>query len=231
MSIECFNFVRMKEDYLSELNDSQRDAVLFCDGPSLVIAGAGSGKTRVLTYKIAHLLENGYEPWNILALTFTNKAAREMKERIARQVGAQRARYLWMGTFHSVFSRILRAEADRIGFTSQFTIYDTADSKSLIRAIIKEMGLDDKTYKASTVQSRISNAKNHLVLPSAYAANKEAFNEDQAAKMPAVRDIYRRYWERCRQAGAMDFDDLLVYTYILFKEHPDVLEQIGRAHV
>lgn len=168
--------------------------------PSLVIAGAGSGKTRVLTYKIAYLLENGYNPWNILALTFTNKAAREMKERIARQVGEQRARFLWMGTFHSVFSRILRAEASHIGFTSQFTIYDSADSKSLIRSIIKEMGLDEKTYKPGSVQARISNAKNHLVSPSGYAANKEAYEGDLAAKMPAIRDIYSRYWERCRRS-------------------------------
>ena len=210
-------------DYIEELNESQRAAVLYGDGPSLVIAGAGSGKTRVLTYKIAYLLENGYNPWNILALTFTNKAAREMKERIARQVGEQRARYLWMGTFHSVFSRILRAEASHIGFTSQFTIYDSADSKSLLRSIIKEMGLDEKTYKPGSVQARISNAKNHLVSPSGYAANKEAYEADAAAKMPAIRDIYSRYWERCRQAGAMDFDDLLVYTYILFRDFPDVL--------
>lgn len=213
----------METNYLEELNESQRNAVLYKDGPSLVIAGAGSGKTRVLTYKIAHLLEEGYNPWNILALTFTNKAAREMKERIARQVGGQRARYLWMGTFHSVFSRILRAEAPHIGFTSQFTIYDSADSKSLLRSIIKEMGLDEKTYKPGMVQARISNAKNHLVLPSAYAANNEAFVADQAAKIPAVRDIYHRYWDRCHQAGAMDFDDLLVYTFVLFRDFPDVL--------
>ncbi|MBV4190209.1 UvrD-helicase domain-containing protein [Bacteroides fragilis] len=210
-------------DYIEELNESQRAAVLYGDGPSLVIAGAGSGKTRVLTYKIAYLLENGYNPWNILALTFTNKAAREMKERIARQVGEQRARYLWMGTFHSVFSRILRAEASHIGFTSQFTIYDSADSKSLLRSIIKEMGLDEKTYKPGSVQARISNAKNHLVSPSGYAANKEAYEADAAAKMPAIRDIYSRYRERCRQSGAMDFDDLLVYTYILFRDFPEVL--------
>nr|WP_320058582.1 UvrD-helicase domain-containing protein [uncultured Bacteroides sp.] len=213
----------MSTDYIEELNESQRAAVLYNEGPALVIAGAGSGKTRVLTYKIAYLLENGYQPWNILALTFTNKAAREMKERIARQVGDQRARYLWMGTFHSVFSRILRAEAEKLGFTSQFTIYDSSDSKSLLRSIIKEMGLDEKAYKPGSVQSRISNAKNHLVSPSGYAANKEAYESDSAAKMPAIRDIYRRYWERCRQAGAMDFDDLLFYTYILFHDHPDVL--------
>lgn len=210
-------------DYIEELNESQRDAVLYNDGPSLVIAGAGSGKTRVLTYKIAYLLENDFNPWNILALTFTNKAAREMKARIARRVGEQRARYLWMGTFHSVFSRILRAEAQYIGFTPQFTIYDTSDSKSLLRSIIKEMGLDEKTYKPGQVQARISKAKNHLVLPTAYAANKDAYTEDCAAKMPAVRDIYRHYWERCRQAGAMDFDDLLVYTYVLFRDFPEVL--------
>ena len=213
----------MNINYIKELNESQCAAVTYNDGPSLVIAGAGSGKTRVLTYKIAYLLENGYNPWNILALTFTNKAAREMKERIARQVGAERARYLWMGTFHSIFSRILRAEAQYIGFTSQFTIYDTADSKSLLRSIIKEMGLDEKTYKPGTVQARISNAKNHLVTPTGYAANKEAYEGDMAVKMPAIRDIYTRYWERCRQAGAMDFDDLLVYTYILFRDYPEIL--------
>ena len=162
-------------DYIEELNEGQRNAVLYNDGPSLVIAGAGSGKTRVLTYKIAYLLENGYQPWNILALTFTNKAAREMKERIARQVGPERARHLWMGTFHSMFLRILHVEAGYIGFTSQFTIYDTADSKSLIRSIIKEMGLDEKVYKPGMVQARISNAKNHLVSQAGYANDKEAY--------------------------------------------------------
>ena len=212
-------------DYLNELNESQRAAVLYNDGPSLVIAGAGSGKTRVLTYKIAYLLDNGYEPWSILALTFTNKAAREMKERIARRVGTERARYLWMGTFHSIFSRILRAEAAAIGFSSNFTIYDSADSKSLIKTIIKEMQLDDKTYKPGMVQSRISNAKNHLVSPEAYAASREFYENDSAAKVPAIRDIYRRYWERCRQSDAMDFDDLLVYTYILFSKHPEICEK------
>ena len=210
-------------DYIEELNEGQRNAVLYKDGPSLVIAGAGSGKTRVLTYKIAYLLENGYQPWNILALTFTNKAAREMKERIARQVGPERARHLWMGTFHSMFLRILHVEAGHIGFTSQFTIYDTADSKSLIRSIIKEMGLDEKVYKPGMVQARISNAKNHLVSPAGYANNKEAYEGDRAAKVPALRDIYQRYWERCRQADAMDFDDLLFYTFLLFRDHPEVL--------
>lgn len=210
-------------DYIEELNEGQRNAVLYNDGPSLVIAGAGSGKTRVLTYKIAYLLENGYQPWNILALTFTNKAAREMKERIARQMGPERARHLWMGTFHSMFLRILHVEAGHIGFTSQFTIYDTADSKSLIRSIIKEMGLDEKVYKPGMVQARISNAKNHLVSPAGYANNKEAYEGDRAAKVPALRDIYQRYWERCRQADAMDFDDLLFYTFLLFRDHPEVL--------
>lgn len=210
-------------DYIEELNEGQRNAVLYNDGPSLVIAGAGSGKTRVLTYKIAYLLENGYQPWNILALTFTNKAAREMKERIARQVGPERARHLWMGTFHSMFLRILHVEAGHIGFTSQFTIYDTADSKSLIRSIIKEMGLDEKVYKPGMVQARISNAKNHLVSPAGYANNKEAYEGDRAAKVPALRDIYQRYWERCQQADAMDFDDLLFYTFLLFRDHPEVL--------
>ena len=210
-------------DYIEELNEGQRNAVLYNDGPSLVIAGAGSGKTSVLTYKIAYLLENGYQPWNILALTFTNKAAREMKERIARQMGPERARHLWMGTFHSMFLRILHVEAGHIGFTSQFTIYDTADSKSLIRSIIKEMGLDEKVYKPGMVQARISNAKNHLVSPAGYANNKEAYEGDRAAKVPALRDIYQRYWERCRQADAMDFDDLLFYTFLLFRDHPEVL--------
>ena len=210
-------------DYIEELNEGQRNAVLYNDGPSLVIAGAGSGKTRVLTYKIAYLLENGYQPWNILALTFTNKAAREMKERIARQMGPERARHLWMGTFHSIFLRILHVEAGHIGFTSQFTIYDTADSKSLIRSIIKEMGLDEKVYKPGMVQARISNAKNHLVSPAGYANNKEAYEGDRAAKVPALRDIYQRYWERCRRADAMDFDDLLFYTFLLFRDHPEVL--------
>ncbi len=215
----------MPTNYIDELNEGQRAAVLYNDGASLVIAGAGSGKTRVLTYKIAYLLEHGYAPWSILALTFTNKAAREMKERIARQVGTEQARCLWMGTFHSIFSRILRAETTAIGFTSNFTIYDTSDSKSLIRTILKEMQLDDKIYKPSTVQGRISDAKNRLISPSSYAANAEAYQADCAAKMPAIRDIYRRYWDRCRQAGAMDFDDLLFYTYILFENHPEVLRK------
>lgn len=210
-------------NYIDELNDGQRAAVLYTDGPSLVIAGAGSGKTRVLTYKIAHLLQQGYRPWSILALTFTNKAAREMKERIARLVGDESARYLWMGTFHSMFLRILRAESAELGFSTKFTIYDTADSKSLIRSIIKEMKLDEKQYKPGAVQARISSAKNHLVTPASYAANKEAYEGDCNARMPAIRDIYRHYWERCRQADAMDFDDLLLYTFLLFRDKPEVL--------
>lgn len=209
-------------NYIDELNESQREAVLYIDGPSLVIAGAGSGKTRVLTYKIAYLLEQGYEPWSVLALTFTNKAAAEMKSRVARQVGWERARYLWMGTFHSIFARILRTEAEVLGFKSNFTIYDQTDSRSLIKAIIKEMGLDDKTYKPASVQSRISNAKNYLVLPQAYASNTELRESDREAKMGDIYKVYLRYWERCRQAGAMDFDDLLLYTYLLFEEHPEI---------
>lgn len=212
-------------DYLNELNESQREAVLYNEGPSLVIAGAGSGKTRVLTYKIAYLLDNGYEPWSILALTFTNKAAREMKERIARQVGQERARYLWMGTFHSIFSRILRAEAEALGFTPNFTIYDVTDSKSLVKTIIKEMNLDDKVYKPGMVQGRISNAKNHLVLPEAYAANAELIEADRVAKVPLLHEIYLRYWNRCRQSDAMDFDDLLLYTYLLFRTRPDICDK------
>ena len=206
---------------LSALNESQREAVLFCDGPSLVIAGAGSGKTRVLTYKIAYLLEQGMQPWQILALTFTNKAAREMKERIARLVGDERARYLQMGTFHSVFARILRAEADKLGFQPNFTIYDQSDARSLVKTIIKEMGLDDKVYKPASVADRISMAKNHLVLPVHYASTAWAV-DDAASKRPAVKDIYLRYSERCRQANALDFDDLLVQTYVLFDQHEDV---------
>lgn len=212
------------EEYLSELNKSQREAVLYCDGPSLVIAGAGSGKTRVLTYKIAWLLKNGLPPYSILALTFTNKAAREMKARIAGIVGEDVARRLWMGTFHSIFSRILRKEAVRIGFASNFTIYDATDSKNLIKTIIKEMQLDDKTYRPGWIQSRISNAKNALITAQAYGQNKELVENDTRSNVPLVREIYQRYQNRCRQAGAMDFDDLLLYTNILFRDNPDVLE-------
>ncbi|KAA6350483.1 ATP-dependent DNA helicase PcrA [termite gut metagenome] len=215
----------MPINYIDELNETQYEAVVYNEGPSLVIAGAGSGKTRVLTYKIAYLLENGYAPWNILALTFTNKAAREMKGRIASMVSEKRVQALFMGTFHSLFSRILRVEAAHLGFSSQFTIYDTADTKSLLRSISKEMGLDEKIYKTSIVQSRISQAKNRLILPSVYASNRDVYESDCRAKMPAVRDVYLQYWNRCRQANVMDFDDLLFYTFILFRDFPDVLSR------
>ena len=212
----------MSTEILEHLNESQRVAVEYCDGASLVIAGAGSGKTRVLTYKIAWLLAQGQmRPWNILALTFTNKAAREMKERIGRLVGEEEARYLQMGTFHSVFARILRAEAEHIGFNSNFTIYDQSDSRSLVKAIIKEMGLDDKVYKPASVADRISMAKNHLLLPQAYAQSAWA-RDDASQKRPQVTNIYIRYAERCRQANAMDFDDLLVQTWLLFQNHEDI---------
>ena len=215
----------MTEELLEQLNQGQREAVTYCDGPQLVIAGAGSGKTRVLTYKIAYLLANHtYQPWNILALTFTNKAAREMKERIGRLVGQEQARYLQMGTFHSVFARILRAEADRIGFNSNFTIYDQSDSRSLVKNIIKEMQLDDKTYKPASVADRISMAKNHLLLPQQYMVSSWAADDAQK-KRPQVGNIYNRYVERCRQANAMDFDDLLVQTFLLFKNHEDIRQK------
>lgn len=214
----------MNENLLEQLNEGQREAVVYCEGPQLVIAGAGSGKTRVLTYKIAYLLQQGMNPWNILALTFTNKAAREMKERIGRLVGEERARYLQMGTFHSVFARILRAEADTIGFQSNFTIYDQSDSRSLVKNIIKEMKLDDKTYKPASVADRISMAKNHLMLPQDYAKSSWAA-DDAHGKRPLVKDIYIRYHERCRQANAMDFDDLLVNTFVLLKNHEDIRQK------
>ena len=213
----------MQTDIKNELNESQLEAVLYNDGPSLVIAGAGSGKTRVLTYKVAHLMELGLEPWRILALTFTNKAAREMRDRIGKRVGEHRARYLWMGTFHSMFLRILRAEAEHIGFAPNFTIYDQTDSKSLLKTIIKEMNLDDKVYKANVIQCRISNAKNRLITAQMYAADAIAVADDRHAKVPETREIYLRYQERCRQAGAMDFDDILLYTYLLFQNNPEVL--------
>ncbi len=212
-------------DYEEELNAAQLSAVRYLDGPSLVIAGAGSGKTRVLTYKIAYLLENGYEPWSILALTFTNKAAGEMKERIAARVGETAASMLWMGTFHSVFSKILRSEAHHIGYNPQFTIYDQSDSRSLVKSIIKEMQLDDKTYKPNAVAERISAAKSRLISPFDYENDEGLRRDDRNAKIPSVYDIYKRYDERCRLANAMDFDDLLVNTYRLFKDFPDVLNK------
>ncbi len=213
------------ENYLDTFNPPQRAAVEYCEGPSLVIAGAGSGKTRVLTYKIAYLMEHGYQPWSILALTFTNKAAGEMKDRIAKIVGVDYARMLWMGTFHSIFLRILRQEHEKIGFSSNFTIYDAADSKSLVKSIIKEMELDDKAYKAGTVQSIISNAKNQLVTAEQYVSNPANRQGDARHNMAALGQIFLRYCNRCKQSDAMDFDDILLYTYLLFEKHPDVLEK------
>ena len=209
-------------DLLNDLNESQRKAVEYIDGPSLVIAGAGSGKTRVLTYKIAYLLQQGVKPWSIMALTFTNKAAREMKERIGQLVGQELAQHLYMGTFHSIFSRILRAEAQHIGFTNNFTIYDESDSRSLIKTIVKEMGLDEKVYKPASVHSRISMAKNNLMSAENYARDKELYQADQRAKMPRVGEIFITYVQRCQQANAMDFDDLLTLTFKLFQEHEDI---------
>ena len=209
-------------DLLNDLNESQRKAVEYIDGPSLVIAGAGSGKTRVLTYKIAYLLQQGVKPWSIMALTFTNKAAREMKERIGKLVGQELAQHLYMGTFHSIFSRILRAEAQHIGFTNNFTIYDESDSRSLIKTIVKEMGLDEKVYKPASVHSRISMAKNNLMSAENYARDKELYQADQRAKMPRVGEVFITYVQRCQQANAMDFDDLLTLTFKLFQEHEDI---------
>lgn len=212
----------MTDNFLSELNDSQREAAVYLDGPQQIIAGAGSGKTRVLTYKIAYLLMQGYKPWNILALTFTNKAAREMKERIGALVGTDTARYLQMGTFHSVFARILRIEGRLLGYEPNFTIYDDSDSRSLIKTIIKELGLDDKSYKPATVQSRISMAKNKLIMPDEYKLTRGLIERDRNSNMPATATIYSAYCERCRKANAMDFDDLLTNTFALFNEHDDV---------
>jgi len=208
---------------LEDLNEAQRAAVEFIEGPSLVLAGAGSGKTRVLTYKIAYLLNNKVDPATILALTFTNKAAREMKERIAQLAGKKETKNLWMGTFHSLFARILRIEAKTIGFPQSFTIYDTGDAKSLIKTIVKELKLDDKIYKASHIQSRISLAKNNLLTPEGYANNVKIVQADVMNRMPRVQDIYAIYFNRCKKAGAMDFDDLLLYTNLLFRDHPEIL--------
>ncbi|MCF0178815.1 MAG: UvrD-helicase domain-containing protein, partial [Bacteroidales bacterium] len=196
-------------DYLDKLSKTQREAVMYCDGPQLVIAGAGSGKTRVLTTKIAYLLQNGFRAEEIIALTFTKKAATEMKERIRELVGPNLSRKLWMGTFHSLFSRILRQEAERLGFKSNFTIYDQTDSRSLVKSIIKEMGLDEKLYSPNGVQAQISNAKNNLITPGMYLANRELMTYDARAHRPRLGEIYKTYWNRCYQAGAMDFDDLL----------------------
>ena len=212
-------------NYLDTFNPPQRTAVEYCEGPSLVIAGAGSGKTRVLTYKIAYLMEHGYQPWSILALTFTNKAAGEMKDRIAKIVGVDYARMLWMGTFHSIFLRILRQEHEKIGFSNNFTIYDAADSKSLVKSIIKEMELDDKTYKPGTVLGIISNAKNQLVTAEQYVSNRANAQLDARHNMAALGQIFMRYCSRCKQSDAMDFDDILLYTYLLFERYPEVLEK------
>ena len=209
-------------DLLNDLNDAQRAAVEYIDGPSLVIAGAGSGKTRVLTYKIAYLLSQGMKPWSIMALTFTNKAAREMKERIGKLVGNDLAQHLYMGTFHSIFSRILRAEAEHIGFNNNFTIYDESDSRSLIKAIVKEMGLDDKKYKPAAVHAKISMAKNNVMSAAAYESDAAIFEQNKRAQMPEVGKIFVAYVQRCKQANAMDFDDLLTLTYQLFREHEDI---------
>ena len=212
-------------DLLNDLNEAQRAAVEYIDGPLLVIAGAGSGKTRVLTYKIAYLLNQGMKPWSIMALTFTNKAAREMKERIGRLVGDDLAQHLYMGTFHSIFSRILRAEAEHIGFNNNFTIYDEADSRSLIKAIVKEMGLDDKSYKPAAVHAKISMAKNNLVSAESYASDAAIYEQNKRAQMPEVGKIFLAYVQRCKQANAMDFDDLLVLTHQLFREHEEIRQK------
>ena len=211
-----------REAIFDALNPAQQEAVSYCDGPQLVIAGAGSGKTRVLTYKIAYLIQSGMKPWSILALTFTNKAANEMKQRIGNIVGQQAARYIYMGTFHSIFSRILRKEAEHIGFTPTFTIYDEQDSRSLLKSIIKERGLDDKIYKPATVHNRISRAKNQLITAERYAADGSAIAYDRECNMPEIANIFIAYQQRCRQANAMDFDDLLLNTFLLFRDKEDV---------
>lgn len=213
------------DSYLEQLNSQQRDAVIYTGGPELVIAGAGSGKTRVLTYKIVHLIKQGYQPWRMMALTFTNKAAREMKERIVPLVGQEVAGKLWMGTFHSIFYRILRTNADRIGFKHDFTIYDASDSLSLIKQIVKDRQLDDQLYKPSMLQSRISNMKNAMISPEDYSQNKDLMEEDTHYNRPLTANVYKTYWNRCRIAGAMDFDDLLFYTNLLLRDNPDVLQR------
>ena len=215
----------MSAGFLNELNDAQKEAVVNTEGPALVIAGAGAGKTRVLTYRIAHLLSNGTDAGKILALTFTNKAAGEMKERIIGIAGYNNSRQLWMGTFHSIFARILRIESDRLGYPSSYTIYDTTDSRSLIRSIINELGLDDKLYKPSSVAARISTAKNNLITAANYPASSAAVENDRRSRVPEVAEIFRRYSARCFKAGAMDFDDLLLNTNILLHDFPEVLNE------
>ena len=215
-------------DFISELNENQRNAATHTDGPSLVIAGAGSGKTRVLTYRIAHLLSQGVPGYRILALTFTNKAAREMQKRIAALVGQDNASDLWMGTFHSIFSRFLRVEAEQLGYTSNFTIYDAQDSRNLIKSIIKDMKLDDKVYKPNDVLGRISMAKNNLIVAQAYAQSSKIVLADKAAKKPLISEIYKHYQTRCKQSDVMDFDDLLLQTNILFRDFPETLAKYQR---
>ena len=210
----------MTKNYLNDLNEAQQQAVINTEGPSLVIAGAGAGKTRVLTYRIAHLLSKGVPANKILALTFTNKAAKEMKERIAKIVNPEIARYLWMGTFHSIFAKILRMEGDKLGYKSNYTIYDSSDAKSLIRSIIKELNLDDNIYKPGVIASRISAAKNNLITASMYAADLTMNEYDRSSKMPLLADVYKTYASRCFKANAMDFDDLLLNTNILFRDFP-----------
>ena len=212
-------------DFINELNENQREAVVNTEGPTLVIAGAGSGKTRVLTYRIANLLSKGVPAYRILALTFTNKAAREMQKRIATLVGQGNAANLWMGTFHSIFSKILRVEAEHLGYTSNFTIYDSQDSKNLIKSIVKDLKLDDKVYKPNDVLGRISMAKNNLVVAQAYAQSAKITSADQAAKKPMISEIYKYYQARCKQSDVMDFDDLLLQTNILFRDFPEILEK------
>lgn len=218
----------VEENYLDQLNAAQRAAVEYMGGAELVIAGAGSGKTRVLTYKIVHLLRQGLKAHNILALTFTNKAAEEMRQRIGSLVGDETARQLWMGTFHSIFARILRYNADRLGFDSNFTIYDAADSKNLVKTIIKELNLDEKVYKPGLVASDISNAKNNLLSPEDYLADSTIQKGDSYTGRPRTGEIFKIYSERCRVAGAMDFDDLLYFTNVLLRDNPDVLERYRR---
>ena len=217
-------------NYLNELNPAQQDAVTNTEGPVMVIAGAGSGKTRVLTYRIAHLINKGVDPFNILSLTFTNKAAQEMKERIGKIIGYNEARNIWMGTFHSVFARILRTESEKIGYPSNFTIYDTQDAKNLIKTILKEKGLDDKVYKPNLVLNRISSAKNNLISATRYVNDVTLQSEDRQAAKPRIGEIYQTYETRCFQASAMDFDDLLFKTNILFKDFPDVLH-LSLTHI
>ena len=213
-------------EYLNELNDAQREAVINTEGPSMVVAGAGSGKTRVLTFRIAHHINKGVDPFNILALTFTNKAAKEMRERIGKIVGTQESKNLWMGTFHSVFARILRSEAEKIGFPTNFTIYDTQDAKNLIKTIIKELALDDNAYKPNLVYNRISSAKNSLISAAAYATNTIIQSEDRQSGKPRIAEVYSIYEKRCFKASAMDFDDLLFKTNILLRDFPEVLHKI-----